>query len=49
MWSKIRKVLGVITDALLIGRKAGWWSKKHGPSSNAPTPPDFDRPHRPGR
>jgi len=27
---KIRKVLGKITDLLNIGRKQGWWSKKHG-------------------
>ena len=24
---KIKKVLGVITDVLLIGRNKGWWSK----------------------
>jgi hypothetical protein len=27
---KIRKVLGVITDALIKGRERGWWSKKDG-------------------
>jgi len=27
MWSKIRKVLTVITDLLLIGRNKGWWKK----------------------
>jgi len=28
---KIKKVLTVITDLLLIGRGKGWWSKKPGP------------------
>lgn len=27
MLSKLKKILGVITDMLLIGRKAGWWKK----------------------
>ena len=27
---KIAKVLGKITDVLLIGRQQGWWSEKHG-------------------
>ena len=27
MWSKIKKVLGVLTDLLLIGRNKGLWSK----------------------
>lgn len=30
--SKIRKVLGVITDVLLIGRGKGWWSERHQPN-----------------
>lgn len=30
MWSKIRKVLGILTDALNKGRELGWWSKKPG-------------------
>lgn len=29
MWEKIRKILGVITDLLLIGRNNGWWDE-HG-------------------
>jgi hypothetical protein len=28
---KLRKVLTVLTDVLLIGRKQGWWSKKEVP------------------
>ena len=31
IWLKIRAVLTKITDALLIGRAAGWWSKGKGP------------------
>lgn len=27
----LRKVLGKLTDALLVGRSAGLWSKKDGP------------------
>jgi hypothetical protein len=27
----VRKILGKITDVLLIGRSAGLWSRKHGP------------------
>ena len=27
MWSKIRKVLGFLTDILTSGRKAGLWSE----------------------
>ncbi len=26
---KIRKVLSVVTNVLLIGRNKGWWSKGH--------------------
>ena len=26
---KVRKVLGVLTDLLLVGRKAGWWNKNN--------------------
>ena len=33
MWSKIRKVLGVITDVLLVGRAREWWSERHKPIS----------------
>lgn len=29
IFSKVRKVLTVITDVLLIGRNKGWWSEKH--------------------
>jgi hypothetical protein len=32
---KVRKVLGVVTDLLLIGRGKGWWSEK-----NTPKPPN---------
>ena len=28
MLKKIRKVLGVVTDLLLLGRTKGWWSAK---------------------
>jgi hypothetical protein len=28
---KVRKVLGAITDVLLVGRLQGWWSKKDAP------------------
>ena len=28
--SKVRKLLGLITDALLKGREAGLWNKKPG-------------------
>ena len=27
MWAKIRKILGIITDILLIGRGKGLWKK----------------------
>ena len=27
MFSKIKKILGVVTDILLIGRGKGWWSQ----------------------
>lgn len=46
MWSKLRKVLGTLTDILTLGRKAGWWSKKHGPSGSSL---DLDRPADPRR
>jgi len=36
----IKKVLGVITDILLIGRGKGWWSQKNSVGSgNNLTPP----------
>lgn len=31
VFGKIKKVLTVITDLLLIGRGKGWWSEKTGP------------------
>jgi hypothetical protein len=34
---KIKKVLTVITDFLLIGRNAGWWDKNNGPDPGGPT------------
>ena len=33
MFSKIRKILGIITDALLLGRAKGWWEEKPSPSN----------------
>ena len=32
MLQKLRKILGAITDLLLVGRKAGWYSQKQGGS-----------------
>ena len=32
MLSKLKKVLGIITDLLLLGRGKGWWSEKPSPS-----------------
>lgn len=31
VWSKIRKILGTITDFLLFGRKKKLWKKAHDP------------------
>jgi len=25
MWKKLRKILGILTDLLLVGRQKGWW------------------------
>lgn len=36
MFSKIRKVLGVITDLLTLGRARGWWEEKQTPSRKKP-------------
>lgn len=30
MWQKLAKVIGILTDLLTVGRKAGWWEKKQG-------------------
>jgi hypothetical protein len=30
MWSKLKSILGGITDILTIGRSRGWWSRGHG-------------------
>jgi len=27
MWNKIKKILGLITDILTVGRSKGWWDK----------------------
>lgn len=34
MLAKLRKILGAITDLLLVGRNNGWWNRKgpQGPS-----------------
>lgn len=29
IWSKVKPVLTVLTNLLLIGRNKGWWQKKH--------------------
>lgn len=44
MWSKIRKILGVLTDLLTSGRKAGLWNEKPGIGK----PPSLGSPHDPG-
>jgi hypothetical protein len=31
MLKKIKKVLSILTDILLVGRNRGWWSRKNGP------------------
>jgi hypothetical protein len=31
MLGKLKKILGAITDILLVGRKRGWWSQKEKP------------------
>jgi hypothetical protein len=44
MWNKIRKILGMLTDILTSGRKAGLWSENQGPkpiSSEKPHDPSF--------
>jgi len=28
MWRTLKKILGVVTDVLLIGRNRGWWQKR---------------------
>lgn len=43
MWSKIRKILGALTDALQKGRELGWWSKSQQASGGS------EESHRPGR
>mgnify|MGYP001606788217 CR=1 FL=1 len=32
MFSKLKKVLGIITDLLIMGRANKWWRKKPSPS-----------------
>ena len=34
MFSKLKKILGALTDILLIGRNKGWWKK----GQDFPTP-----------
>ena len=36
IWSKVRAVLTIATDLLLVGRKAGWWNK-------GPKPPGLEK------
>jgi hypothetical protein len=36
MWQKVKRVLGILTDALTYGRERGWWFRKPGPPA-APT------------
>lgn len=36
MLGKLKKILGVITDVLLIGRKRGWWQKNQEPIKKKP-------------
>ena len=43
--SVVRKVLGKITDVLLIGRNAGWWSRKPGIGDSTGSK---GTPHKPG-
>ena len=31
IWQAARKVLGILTDLLTVGRSAGWWDKSGGP------------------
>lgn len=33
---KVKKVLTVLTDILLIGRAKDWWNQKPGPNTNPP-------------
>lgn len=40
MWSKIKKILGILTDILTTGREAGLWSKKDGPTVTKGNPHD---------
>lgn len=42
LWSKAKKLLGVLTDLLLIGRAKQWWEKGQGPNlRDKPGPKDF--------
>ena len=40
IWSGIKKVLGTLTDILLVGRRAGWWKTRGG----MPPPPKMRDP-----
>ena len=31
IWIPVRRILGILTDLLTIGRAQGWWSKRFGP------------------
>jgi len=41
--TKLRGILGKLTNALLWGRKRGLWTEKHGPGGKP-----LEKPHRPG-
>lgn len=41
LWSKVRKVLGLLTDVLTFGRGKGWWSEHQ-----TVTPPQLEDPAR---
>jgi hypothetical protein len=36
MWRTLKKILGVLTDVLLIGRARGLWQKKQDPFKKKP-------------
>jgi hypothetical protein len=43
MLEKLKKILGAITDLLLVGRKAGWYSEKHSGINSS----ELDKPAKP--
>jgi hypothetical protein len=46
IWGAIKKVLGTLTDILLVGRSAGLWDKGQGPDigGDSPRRPDIKPP-----